>query len=286
MTFAPDPPGRSGGVPRVLAAGDNVVDRYPNAGLGYPGGNCVNVAVAAARAGACAAYLGAVAPDPAGDLLRGALEAEGVRTDRLRVVAGRTAHCVVDVVAGERRFASSDPGVSRFRPDAGDLAYAAGFDAVHVGSSSGLDDQLARFAAVSRLSYDFAQITDPAHVRSVAPMAWLATFSAGHLSHDEARALGAEAVAAGAARVLLTRGAAGALLTDGAGTWEVPAARADVVDTLGAGDAFTGTLLVGLLRGEEPGSALHAAARSAARTCSQPGAFGHPAPDPLATAGV
>ncbi|WP_432572865.1 PfkB family carbohydrate kinase [Kineococcus sp. SYSU DK005] len=281
-----DLPARPRDVPRVLAAGDNVVDRYPATGLCYPGGNCVNTAVAAARAGAEAAYLGAVAPDAAGDLLRAALAAEGVRTDRLRVVPGRTAHCVVEVVGGDRRFASSDPGVSRFTPDAGDLAHAAGFDAVHVGRSSGLDAWLAAFAAASRLSYDFAQDGDLDRVRRVAPLAWLATFSTGHLDEDTAGDLAHAALGAGARWVLLTRGAAGAVLTDGTGTWRVPAAPVDLVDTLGAGDAFTATVLVGLLRGTDPAAALRAAARAAARTCSRPGAFGHPAPDPLATAGV
>jgi fructoselysine 6-kinase len=41
--------------PVVLAGlGDNVVDRYVNEGMMYPGGNAVNVAVHARRSGAIA----------------------------------------------------------------------------------------------------------------------------------------------------------------------------------------------------------------------------------------
>ena len=72
--------------PHLLAVGDNVVDCYPDLGVMFPGGNAVNVAVHARRAGASSAYLGAVGTDPAGDLVRGSLVAEGVDD---RPVTGR-----------------------------------------------------------------------------------------------------------------------------------------------------------------------------------------------------
>ncbi len=63
---------------RLLGAGDNVVDRYRDLGLMYPGGNALNVAVAAARGGAAAAYVGAVGTDRAGDVVLAGLRAEGI----------------------------------------------------------------------------------------------------------------------------------------------------------------------------------------------------------------
>src|SRR5258705_12173939 len=99
----------------IVAVGDNVVDCYPGLGRMFPGGNCVNVAVFARRAGARTAYVGAVAPDEAGGAIRGALAAEGVATDRLRILPGRTAHCVIGHQEGDRVFLSFDLGVSMFR---------------------------------------------------------------------------------------------------------------------------------------------------------------------------
>jgi fructoselysine 6-kinase len=55
---------------------------------------------------------------------------------------------------------------------------------------------------------------------------------------------------------------------------------ADVVDTLGAGDAFIGGALAGLLRHEPLPGVLRAAASLAARTCQSHGAFGYPSPLP------
>ena len=42
----------------LLTLGDNVVDRYLERGVLYPGGNAVNVAVHGRRCGAGAAYIG------------------------------------------------------------------------------------------------------------------------------------------------------------------------------------------------------------------------------------
>src|SRR6202050_5969578 len=74
-------------------AGDNVVDVYQGTGKAYPGGNALNVSVAARRSGLTSAYLGAVGDDEAGRRLIAALTAEAVDTDRLRVRAGSTAWC-------------------------------------------------------------------------------------------------------------------------------------------------------------------------------------------------
>lgn len=72
--------------------------------------------------------------------------------------------------------------------------------------------------------------------------------------------------------VALTQGGAGSLLVTPEGIDPHPGQSIQVVDTVGAGDAFTASLALGLLRGE-PLPAVHArAARIAAYVCTQPGA--------------
>ena len=66
-------------------------------------------------------------------------------------------------------------------------------------------------------------------------------------------------VATGGYGVVVTLGAAGCLLHDAGTAWRVPAFSVQPVDTVGAGDAFVGTLAVGLARGE---SLDHAARRA------------------------
>lgn len=61
---------RSHMTPKIVAIGDNVVDCYPAHRLMFAGGNTLNVSVFAARSGATAGYVGAVADDIAGRHIR------------------------------------------------------------------------------------------------------------------------------------------------------------------------------------------------------------------------
>lgn len=263
--------------PFVVAAGDNVVDCYRGSGTMYPGGNCVNVSVFARRFGARTAYLGQVGDDLAGRHIERALVAEGVETALLRVVEeGRTASCLVDVQDRERVFLESDLGVSMFEPTAAELEQLASADAVHIGSTSGLDAWVPTVAALVRVSYDFAVAGHDEHIATIAPHLFLATFSGGGLEEADAVALARRAIAAGSRWALVTRGAAGAILAERDGWTSTPAVQTDVVDTLGAGDTFLARTLVGLLRGERPDAILAAAATESATTCREYGAFGHP----------
>ena len=70
----------------------------------------------------------------------------------------------------------------------------------------------------------------------------------------------------------LTRGASGATLVTPDDFSEVAAPRTTVADTVGAGDAFTATLLVGILAGRALNEVNERANAVAAYVCSQPGA--------------
>ena len=65
---------------------------------------------------------------------------------------------------------------------------------------------------------------------------------------DAARAL----LDRGVGCVAVTRGAEGALVVTGDGSWTVPAFAVDVVDTTGCGDAFSAGFLMGVLGGRTP----------------------------------
>jgi len=265
-------------MPRIAAIGDNVVDCYRSRGEMYPGGNCLNVSVFARRAGAEAAYIGAVGKDRAGEVIAAALAAEGVDMSRLRRLDGPTAYCFIGHRDGDRVFESFDLGVSMFAPSAEDIAFLRRFDAVHVGQSSGLDDFIPEIAGASRLSYDFSTRRDGAHRRSIGPLCFLASLSGSDLEDGEIEAIAFELRRAGAQWVLVTRGRNGAQLLGRNDVFAVPATPVLPIDTLGAGDAFIARTLVGLLESERPQRLLAAAADVAAETCRYFGAVGHGAP--------
>jgi fructokinase len=71
--------------------------------------------------------------------------------------------------------------------------------------------------------------------------------------------------------VALTRGGQGSLLVGAEGRSERPAVAIEVADTVGAGDAFTAALTLGLLHGWPLDETLRLAAEVAAFVCTQPG---------------
>ncbi|HEU5267630.1 MAG TPA: PfkB family carbohydrate kinase [Jatrophihabitans sp.] len=266
---------------RICAVGDNVVDRYLDQGLMYPGGNAVNVAVHARRCGADTGYIGALGDDAAGKVLADVLRSEDVDTARTRIVPGPNAWATVRLVDGERVFGSGSVGVSKFILTRDDLAYLRRFDLIHTGDCSTIEAQLPALAAAGPVSYDFSD-RPRSYAEPLLPHVTLATFSAGGSSDAEVAELAGWAHSLGPGRVVITRGSAGAALYDGTRMYHERAVPVPVIDTLGAGDAFIARVCVELLAGTDPQRTLAAACAYAMQTCQSVGAFGYPSPDPAA----
>lgn len=260
---------------KLAGVGDNVVDRYQDLGTMFPGGQALNVAVYARRFGIEAAYLGAIGDDVAGRHVLSAMRAEHLDLERVRIVPGPNAYAEVTLNDGNREFTGGDAGVSKFRLEAADLEYLAGFDLLHSSESSYLEDQVDRLASVRPLSFDFSVRRDAAYIEPLLPHVTVAEFSLADLDDAAAETWLRRIHASGPRVVLATRGARGALLFDGRRLWQQPAAPAEVIDTLGAGDAFIARVLVGIVRDEPYERSLEEAAVAAASTCGAYGAFGY-----------
>lgn len=291
---------------RVLGFGDNIVDRFLDRGLDYPGGNCVNVAVFARRTGTDAGYLGVFGDDDAGMYLRASIAAEGVDVSRSRVRDGESGISTLRVVEGERTFLGWNGGGVTVRSplelDDELLDYVAGFDLVHSSVYSRSEPELPKLAGGRALvSFDLSsedEFRSPAYLDRICPSVDLVLLSCSHLSVDETRALLADAVARGASVALGTRGTEGAIVTDGRetidGVAHLVADPAMIVDTMGCGDAFLAGFIVSLLgagwdRSTPPdrarfAAALAAGADAAHAQCFVEGAFGRGRPSSEAVA--
>ena len=259
----------------LLTLGDNVVDRYLERGVLYPGGNAVNVAVHGRRCGAGAAYIGAVGTDLAGRAVLDALVAEGVDTSMLRVVEGPNASADVRVVDGNRVFDHGDPGVSRFVLTPADFAAVAAAAIVHTGECSMVEDQLPDIsAAAPRLSFDFSERPHD-YIAEHARLVDIAIRSLPLATVDEAVHEARRIQDLGPSLVAVTMGSGGAVALQGEQVVYAQAPAAPVVDTLGAGDAFIGRFLSGLIAGTPLTTLLGAATAYASSTCATFGAFGY-----------
>jgi sugar/nucleoside kinase (ribokinase family) len=143
--------------------------------------------------------------------------------------------------------------------------------------------------ASALLSYDFSyrwQVDDL--IGPVSPYLDFASLSAGDVGRERGLTALRETVANGCSLALATFGPGGAVIYDGTDFVSVLSKPANVVDTLGAGDAFITATLMSLLaagwtRGKPPSADMIAIAMEkgslfAAEICGIDGAFGHPAP--------
>ena len=260
---------------QLLAVGDNVVDCYPDLGVMFPGGNAVNVAVNAVRCGGSAGYVGVLGTDDAGRLLHRALADEGVDLGLVRVADGENARAIVRTVEGNRVFEHGEIGVSQFRVGTDDLAAAARAAVAHTGECSMTERDLPALAQASRLlSFDFSERPWD-YVAELAGLVDIAIVSSPDGDEAEAVHTARRVSRLGPSRVVVSRGAQGAVLLGPGGLAVAPAGTGPIVDTLGAGDALIARLLVGLASGEPDDVALRAATTYATATCAQHGAFGY-----------
>jgi fructoselysine 6-kinase len=266
-------------MPRLLGLGDNTVDTDVKAALQYPGGNAVNVAVLASRAGAETGYLGCIGNDAAGAVVRDALSAEGVDISHLRVREGANARALLAYHDGDRRFLGSRPGVrGQYALDAADFDYIAGFDVTHSSIFSDLETELPRIRSVAPLlSFDFSNRWTDAVLQEVLHQVDIAFLSEPDADDAACAMLLRHCVRLGAKLVVATRAARGAMAADRAAITQQPALPTSVVDTLGAGDAFVAAFLVAHLQRAGLPSALRAGAAMAANACTWRGSFGHAA---------
>jgi fructoselysine 6-kinase len=262
----------------VIGVGDNTVDRYLHLGRMFPGGNAVNVAVHARRFGCRAAYLGWMADDAHGRLVRDALINERVDISHSRFIFGEGAYCEITLKEGDRIFGDFSEGVcGQISLNEDDLRFISEFDLVHTSVYSHLDDQLNLLAGHARiLSYDFSQEWNMDSLKKNLPLINLAIVSnprGGVISNEELINYAAER---GSAKLLITNGEEGAVFFDGISVFRQGIINiTNVVDTLGAGDAFAARFMVDYLGGKTAETALENAAHSAAMACTYFGAFGH-----------
>lgn len=268
--------------PRFAAPGETLIATGLVAALGGKG---ANQAVAAARAGAPVSFIGAVGHDSAGDFGVDALTSEGINATEVRRVQGvHTGAAIVLVSADGENSIYVVPGANHeLGPEAVEAGWFAESSVVvmqgelRADTTSELVAQAA--AAGSRVILNLAPplSLSPATLKQVDILVVNVAEAAEML--DEAAATVLKAPAAAAAK--LAQQARAAIITIGSGgvVWDsagsrghLPAHAVNVVDTTGAGDAFTGNLATAIWRGTPLPEAISWANSAAALAVTRSGA--------------
>ena len=292
----------------IVVAGEALIDLVPaddGTLVPHAGGGPFNTARALGRLGCPVAYLGRVSTDHFGARLAGLLAEDGVRLDAHVRTDDPTTLALVELDdrgAAAYRFYTEGTASAGLTPQAALTALPADAAYLHVGTlglvlepmadalEALVEERAGRALVMSDPNCRPAIIADAPRYRdriarvlrgtdvvkvSDDDLAWLAP---GVPPGEAARAL----LAQGPAVVLLTCGADGALALTADGETAVAAPAVDVVDTIGAGDAFSGGWLArwserGLGRDDlgdrdAVADATGFACRVAAITCSRAGA--------------
>lgn len=262
---------------KILAIGDNCIDDYTNRNVCFPGGGCVNFAVQARRVGAETAYAGVIGDDQHGDWILNALQAEQVNTDQLRRISGKTAIAYVELRDTERVFLGSDRGVrERIVIDDPMRSFINEFDHIHTTLDGRVDDYIAEWYANGKsISYDFSHRSTSAQ-HDLLPYIPIAFFSGQRMTDTEAIVLAQTAQQRNQGVVVVTFGADGSIACVNGDILRQPAMSANVVDTLGAGDAFQAGFVVEYLHSHNAAAALLAGTQRAVQACEHLGGFGYP----------
>lgn len=278
---------------KVIGFGDNVVDRYVNKQIMFPGGNAVNFAVYAKKSQAEAAYLGVFADDREADHIITALKDIGISLERCHRVFGTTTErCDVNLVNGDRIFIADDMRGTKpasFVLSEKDVTYLGGFDLVHSGCYAGVEPEMAKLAAVNSLiTFDFSveeEFKKDSYLEQICPYIDMALFSCEGMDLEEIHALQKKVYTYGTKYVLITKGIEGQILYDGANYYPGIVKQVEAVDTMGAGDSFFTSFTVTLLKQgwkkdmvlteEMIRKAFETAAEFSANNCLVDGAFGY-----------
>ena len=247
----------------------------------HDGGKGANQAVAAARAGAVVTLIGAVGSDEHGSRALEALGAEGIQLEGVRRMDAEATGVALIVVGprGENQIAVAPGANHAWRLDDEDRARIADSDVL-----------MTNHEVPPEVVSEALRIAHDAGVRTVLNPAPARALSAEILAlgpiltpnehelvvaigNDETETALEELAARHTGPIVVTQGAAGALLVDGGHEERYPGhPAASVVDTTGAGDTFNGVLAAWLAAGSSLPDAVRAANLAASISIGTAGA--------------
>lgn len=256
-----------------------------------PGGKGANQACAAALAGADVTMCGAVGDDSSAPVATTLLAEAGVDLTHVRRLSGATGLAVVSVdTEGENTVVVVPGANAAVTPElvrgwepvigAADVVVLQG----EIPATSDLEvvgcgprRLVVNLAPVIDVDPQLLLVADPLVVNEHEGAAALSQLGGPDVTEPADVVAGLRA--AGVASVVMTLGAAGALVAWSGGTVSVPSPRVRPVDTVGAGDAFCGALAARVADGDSLEVAAAFAARFAAYTVQFEGAqASYPAP--------
>jgi len=252
----------------------------------HAGGKGLNQAVSAARLGASVSMVGAVGDDANGTWLREVLAADGIDATHVAEVPGTSGTAVIEVDdSGENRIVVIAGANGLVTPEQVRTSFAAlpeisvllvqgevpvecNVEAMRIGNERGAT-VIVNPAPAWELTPEQLKLTDVL-IANQHEAELLTGMEAG--TSVDATEAALRLTDAGCSTVIITRGEKGCVWSCDGNTGTVPTFRMTPVDTVGAGDAFSGGLAAALAEGIELGEALRWASAAGGLATTKQGA--------------
>ncbi|HBL1749963.1 TPA: fructoselysine 6-kinase [Enterococcus faecium] len=264
---------------KVLGLGDNVVDKYENLGIMYPGGNSLNFAVFAKKQGHESSFMGVFGSDEEAAHVLSAIKKIGLDNSHSRFEKGENGCARVKIDEGDRIFLGSNSGgVTREYPiqlTEEDREYLNQFELIHMGLYSHVNHLLEELQNVSgKISYDFSDDFTEEEVQRAIDKVDFGFFSIEDFSDEEVKQFLMKHFCERNDVLIATRGEKTAIGYDGAKFYEVNPVLEEPVDTMAAGDSFLTAFLLYFLEGDDIVTAMKKGNEFAGKSCLVDGSFG------------
>ncbi len=223
-----------------------------------PGGSAANTIFGLARVGAKTGFVGAVGKDEEGDIILRELLREGVDTNRIRVLKGRSGLAIGIVENSGERSLYIHPSINdEFVWNDVDVGYIEKAKLLHMSSfvdRRQLEMQIKLIKRIkTRVSFNPGMLCSKFHLENLQPIVeksdviFLNKEEIEGLTNSDYENGSKLLLELGTKKVATTLGNEGCYVTDGKNTHLIESCKTNVVDTTGAGDAFAAGFLYGLL---------------------------------------
>lgn len=238
---------------QLVCVGDNVADYYHKKDKYYVGGSAYNVSVLSKRLGIDTAYMGTFGTDENGQFLIDFLKKEKVDISHISKREGENAFSEVKEIKGESEIVKVNKGVyKKFSLSKKDLNFIANFDLLHTTLYSYTEKYLPFFNESGlKVSFDFSFSREKNYINKNVPYIDIAFFSAEGEDLDKLKKEMAEIYKLGVSYVIFTLGSKGVLALYDDKYFYQKAKEVEVVDSLGAGDAFISKFLTEIINKEK-----------------------------------
>jgi len=259
----------------VIAVGENIIDYYCETNEVYIGGNCINFIMNLKKiSNFKLSYVGPIANDKEGNEIQTLLHTQCIDIHKASYLEGETARSYIKIVNGERVFTNFRSGVlDGFILEEHQKAFIKEQDHIHSSIMGGTLPFLKELKGQGTLSFDFSKLNNINILKAAAPLVDYVFLSRDRLG-DEEQNLMKELYLAGSKQVILLLGEKGSAVYDGYRFYEkCSILQEDIIDSLGAGDAYIAGYMERILNGYDVEVAMEQGNILAAELCTNRGGF-------------